>query len=365
MASDNFTNDDGTALETHNPEWTSVGGLYVVTNLEINSNIAEHEAAWQTSGCYYDASSEDDSEIVDKARDAGAKHVACRMDASELGYDCSIGFESGGNWVDCYIGRSGGYLDTLELGGGIWSQASDHTIRVTASGTTTVTIEGFVDDVSQGTIEDSSGSRLEGPGHPGFWTAEAGDVTDTRWDDWTDGVGESSSSSSSSQSISVSSSSSSESTSVSSSSSSESASESSSSSSESISVSSSSSSESLSGEGWTWGEQNPTPETAVEWSVWRVKESANDARDSGDWGLLQLGSGEEFVSDVRDRGNTDTQYLSLSYDDYAVGSGSGTLYWRGQAAIFNYDDDEVSGPTWELYAAGNKSWRYIQLMCEG
>jgi len=172
-------------------------------------------------------------------------------------------------------------------------------------------------------------------------------------------------SSSSSESISVSSSSSSESTSVSSSSSSESASDSSSSSSESTSVSSSSSSLSISSEGWTWGEQAPDPETAVEWSVWKVKESANDARDSGDWGMLQLESGELFVSDVKDRGNTDTQYLTLSYDDYSVGSGSGTLYWRGQAATFNYDDNEVAGPTWETYSPGNKDWRYIQLMCEG
>ena len=123
--------------------------------------------------------------------------------------------------------------------------------------------------------------------------------------------------------------------------------------------------DSESGEGWTWGEQNPDPETAVEWSVWKVKESANDARDTGDWGVLQLGSGEEFVSDVKDRGNTDVQHLSLSYDDYAVGSGSGTLYWRGQATTFNYNDDEIAGPTWEVYSPGNKSWRFIQLMCEG
>jgi len=119
-------------------------------------------------------------------------------------------------------------------------------------------------------------------------------------------------------------------------------------------------------EGWTWGEQNPTPETAVAWSVWKVKETTNDARDSGDWGELQLGSGESFVSDVKDRGNTDTRYLTLSYDDYSVGSGSGTLYWRGQAAIFNYDDNEVAGPAWEEYAGpANKDWRYIQVMCEG
>ena len=32
---------------------------------------------------------------------------------------------------------------------------------------------------------------------------------------------------------------------------------------------------------------------------------------------------------------------------------------------FNYNDDEISGPTWEVYSAANKNWRYIQLMCVG
>ncbi|MCK5217870.1 MAG: hypothetical protein KAJ93_08775 [Methanosarcinales archaeon] len=118
-------------------------------------------------------------------------------------------------------------------------------------------------------------------------------------------------------------------------------------------------------DGWTWGEQNPSPETAIAWSAWKIKETANDARDSGDWGKLQLGSNEEFVSDVKDLGSAVTRYLKTSYDDYAVGSGSGTLYWRGQAATFNYNDNEVAGPTWAVYSPGNKDWRYVQLMAKG
>jgi len=100
--------------------------------------------------------------------------------------------------------------------------------------------------------------------------------------------------------------------------------------------------------------------------VWKIKETVNDARDSGNWGELQLGSGEEFVSDVKDMGSVLTRYLILTYDDYASGSGSGTLYWRGQAAGFDIDDDEVSGPTWEEYTGpANKTWRYVQVMCVG
>ena len=77
-------------------------------------------------------------------------------------------------------------------------------------------------------------------------------------------------------------------------------------------------------------------------------------------------SGEEFVSDVKDMGSVLTRYLTLSYDDYASGSGSGTLYWRGRSTTFNQDDNEVTGPAWEEYTEpANKSWRYIQAMCVG
>lgn len=118
--------------------------------------------------------------------------------------------------------------------------------------------------------------------------------------------------------------------------------------------------------GYTWGEQTPSPESAIEWTEWEVKETGADARDSGAWGILRLAVNEEFVSDVKDLGSAESRNLALSYDDYASGLGSGTLYWRGQAASFFQDDDEVSGPTWELYSVPtNKSWRYVQVLAKG
>ena len=120
-------------------------------------------------------------------------------------------------------------------------------------------------------------------------------------------------------------------------------------------------------DGWTWGYQTASPEEALPWSDWKVKESANDARDSGDWGKLQLAAGEEFVSTVKDKGDTDVKWLRVTYDDYDSGVGSGSIHWRGQAGTFNQSDNEVVGPTWEAYPAGgaNKGWRYIQVKCTG
>ena len=119
-------------------------------------------------------------------------------------------------------------------------------------------------------------------------------------------------------------------------------------------------------DGWTWGEQLPTPEIPLPWSLWKVKESSNDARNSGIWGKLQLGANDEFVSDVKYLGDAVSRLLTLTYDDYSSGSGSGTLYWRGRATIFDQDDDEVSGPTWIEYTTpANKDWQYIQIMTKG
>lgn len=120
--------------------------------------------------------------------------------------------------------------------------------------------------------------------------------------------------------------------------------------------------------GWTWGEESPTPHGVLPWSLWKVKESATDARDTGDYGKLQLIDGEQFVSDVKDMGGQgETRCLKISYDDYSSGGGSGTIQWRGSSIYFNPASDEVSGPTWEAYPAigANKDWRYVQIKITG
>ena len=91
------------------------------------------------------------------------------------------------------------------------------------------------------------------------------------------------------------------------------------------------------------------------------------ARNSGAWGVLQLASGEEAVSSVADLGADNTKFLRITWDDYASGWGTFSLYWRGSTTSFNKEDDEITGPAWEAYPTGgtNKSWRYAQIMAVG
>jgi len=77
-------------------------------------------------------------------------------------------------------------------------------------------------------------------------------------------------------------------------------------------------------------------------------------------GKLQLGVTEDFVSNVLDRGVVSIKLLTISFDDYASGSGSGTLYWRGHNTI-RFNKEDVT-PSWEEYTSpANKTWRYIQV----
>ena len=186
MASDNFTGADDTALETHDSNWTSINATYPVSNLEIISNTVRHEATWQLSGAYYNGSSVDSSQIVFKAGTNGspARNVSVRAGSNQRGYSASLGTISSGNYTFFNISKNGAWLATLETSGA-WSVTADHTVKITASGSSTVTIEGFVDGSSEGTTSDSSSPI--GAGHPGFWTGELGTIAEGVYDDWTDG----------------------------------------------------------------------------------------------------------------------------------------------------------------------------------
>lgn len=70
---------------------------------------------------------------------------------------------------------------------------------------------------------------------------------------------------------------------------------------------------------------------------------------------------------MKDSGAIGNKFFIVVVDRYAVGKGTGTIYWRGGSTIFGQDANEVIGPTWELYPAGGamKTWRYVQLKLVG
>jgi len=81
---------------------------------------------------------------------------------------------------------------------------------------------------------------------------------------------------------------------------------------------------------------------------------------------MQLFSGEQAVSPVKDLANTDTKNISLTWNEYVyppVNPGDFSLQWRGRNTIFTQSSNETDGPVWEEYpeGGGNKTWRYVQI----
>ena len=117
--------------------------------------------------------------------------------------------------------------------------------------------------------------------------------------------------------------------------------------------------------GWTWGEENPITTSPEEWTQWKYIESATVAKNTGIWGELELEPVVQFVSSVKDTGGYRQKKVTLSYDDYAIGTGSGLIYWRGSNTPFAQSSDEITGPVWQLYSDYfNTNFRYLQARVE-
>lgn len=186
-ASDSCTDADGTALATHDANWTQVNSTYAVANLKIASNKCTTTSNFAQGSAYYNASSVDTSQIVMKAATSaisGAKFVAVRMGSSQFGYSAAFATASGGNWTVMVIRKNNSFYTSIS---GSWAMASDHTVKITVSGTSTVTINVTVDGTDIGSISSDSSSPI-GSGHPGFYETGGGTAGDQDYDDWTDGA---------------------------------------------------------------------------------------------------------------------------------------------------------------------------------
>lgn len=185
--SDSFTNTNDTPLATHNSNWASASATYLVTALEITSNAATGTTTYANGGAYHTASTSDISQIVFKAltntTQTVNKAVGVRMDGTSLGYNVLPTSLSGGNWTALIIKKNTTGLGTACTGLSI-SAGTDHTIKIKAEGTATVTVTVYVDGTQQCQRTDSSSTIASG--HPGFYVGGNGTIGNNAFDDWQD-----------------------------------------------------------------------------------------------------------------------------------------------------------------------------------
>ena len=116
-------------------------------------------------------------------------------------------------------------------------------------------------------------------------------------------------------------------------------------------------------EGYAFGEENPTDENPESWVTWSDGAAGSPTIiGDADWGQLKVQLNASGQSAVKDLGSVKARIIVLKRDKYGSGSGSITIYIRGQAATFNQDD---GSPSWEEYTIPiRKDWRYIQAKVE-
>lgn len=188
MATDNFLNIDGTPLDTHDSLWDTMSGGDVA-NGEIFSNFCRPTGIWAACAAFYNNSqpADQESQAVFLATTALRynRYVAARGSGSSQGYGLRFSLGSGANYTNLTITKNGSWF-AQQTSSGAWAYASNHTLKVKVYGTSTTSIEGWVDGSQIGITRTDATSPITS-GNPAF--IASGDGTqENAIDDWTDNI---------------------------------------------------------------------------------------------------------------------------------------------------------------------------------
>jgi hypothetical protein len=183
---DNFIGASGTLLPTYNSRWVLAGGTNSIYTTGSNS---AQISAYNSAVYYYNGSVSDTAQITlaPSSTAIGYAMLACvRVSSGIPGYCVGFSAVSSGNYAACYVMKNFRYLGGGSCG--TVSATTAHTLRLVASGTSTVTLSIYVDGVASGTVTDSSspytiagsGFGLQGDGTPA-------DSTVNEWQDYSGG----------------------------------------------------------------------------------------------------------------------------------------------------------------------------------
>jgi hypothetical protein len=181
--SDSFNGTAGTLLPAYNPKWVLAGG----TNSIYTSGSNSAQISGSASAVYFfNGSTSDVSQITvaPSATTIGYAKLACvRVSSGIPGYCVGFSSVSGGNYANCYVMK-----DFKYLGGGNCGTVpatASHTLRLVASGTSTVSLSVYVDGVLTSAVTDSSSPHtVAGSGFGLQGDGTSADSTVTEWQDY-------------------------------------------------------------------------------------------------------------------------------------------------------------------------------------
>ena len=184
--SDTFTGDNGTALATHDANWTAASGsACAVSTVTINTNSAR-QAGWCDTApygrYYYAASSSDYSKVVTIAtQDPNKPGALVRASDSNPGYSCWFRIGSGGKWTQMALSKNTTNVATAVID---VIDTVPHTIELTASGTSTTNLSCKLDGTEVLTYADSTTPYTSGSSGMMMMTGTSTAVN--IMDSWTD-----------------------------------------------------------------------------------------------------------------------------------------------------------------------------------
>lgn len=182
---DTFTGADGTALATHNVNWANADTDFPVANAVINSNHVRSTGTYNLFGGRYTASTSDTSVITLVGGAASSEDntmPVVRASATSSGYGCYFSASASGNFTAVRFRKNGAYL--ADGNSGTWAMASDHVMKIVASGTSPVSLSCYIDGVLVATATDSASPIASG--NPGFTGYPDGNYAKSTFDNWSD-----------------------------------------------------------------------------------------------------------------------------------------------------------------------------------
>ncbi len=186
--SDSFAGSSGTTLSVYSAGWVKLGGT---ADIYTTGDGSVAISGQNYASYVYASSSSDTSQInvnPSGTQLADTRDACVRM--SRAGSYCvGLGGVSNGSYVNCYVTKSGQWIGTV---GCSPVAGASHTLALTASGTSSVTLAVYVDGVKMGTTMDNanaltasgSGFTLVGDGTPSnteasAWQDYAGSASNT------------------------------------------------------------------------------------------------------------------------------------------------------------------------------------------
>lgn len=181
--SDSFTDTNGVHLADHNANWAGYGDVGL-DNITIQGNKASG-TTYVSTWARYTSSTADTSQIVMSAYTDNASinpsiGVMVRGSSTSKGYVFKLFQQDGTNWTYWELDKNGSWADSAA--GQTFAGNTSHILKITASGTSSVVINMYVDGNLIHSYTDSSSPI--GSGNPGFFVIS--DAIAMTADDWTD-----------------------------------------------------------------------------------------------------------------------------------------------------------------------------------